>query len=364
MKHIYPICDLTYPKLSLLPFPSVPQERKVSLLTLPLLLRRIGMMLVVLFAFGILLKGQTTFTLTLGADANWTTAGWVKTGTATLATYPGQVGSETHIVVINGAGAANSTLTLNANITQSVSDVSINIAAARTPTLAITTNTLTMSGNLSGNGILTMTTGTLNLAGNNTFSGAFTCGTGTVNYNGAAENVAGLTYNNLTISGGNTKTLAGAASVGGILNLTLGVFRLGANNLTLTNINAVSGSPFSNTNMVETNSTGRFIRSATAINPQFSGTYPIGSNGYYNPFIISALPAGASAPRSVSVIAVPSNPGILTNGLNKYWDIVTSGISTDESTVLSFQYNAGEVIGNPFLSLPYTNTSGSWAVAT
>ena len=234
------------------------------------MLKRIGVATVVFFVAILVSWGQTTFTLNLAASANWTTAGWVKTGTVTAAAYPGQVGGETHIVVINGAGGANQTLTLNANIIQSVSDIAINIAAGRTPTLAITTNTLTMSGVLSGNGTLTMTTGALNIAGNNTFSGSFTCGTGTVNYNGAAQSVAGLIYNNLTISGGNTKTLSGPVSVGGTLNLTLGVLQLGANNLTLTNTTAVSGSPFGVTKMIETNSTGRFIRSATAINPQFS----------------------------------------------------------------------------------------------
>ena len=265
---------------------------------------------------------------------------------------------------MRGGSFEKNTLTLDANIIQSVSNVSINVAAGRTPTVATGVNTLTMTGNLSGNGTLTMTTGVLNIGGNNTFSGTFTCGTGTVNYNGAAQSVAGLTYNNLTVSGGNTKTLAGAVSVGGTLNLTLGVLRLGANNLTLTNTTAVSGAPFSVTKMIETDGTGRFIRSANAINPLFSLTYPVGSNGYYNPLIISALPAGAAAARSVSIRAVPSNLGILTNSLNKYWDIVTSGITTDVSTVLSFQYNAGEVVGSPLLLQPYTNTSGSWAVAT
>src|ERR1035437_3480783 len=184
--------------------------------------KRAGIVVMLFFAFMIISWGQTTFTLNLAANANWTTAGWVKTGTATLATYPGQVGSETHVVVINGSGPTDRTLTLDANINQSVSDVSINIVGGRTPTLAINANTLTMSGNLSGDGTLTMTTGTLNLAGNNTFSGTFTCGTGIVNYNGAAQNAAGLIYNNLTISGGNTKTLNGAASVGGTLTLTSG----------------------------------------------------------------------------------------------------------------------------------------------
>ena len=352
----------------LLPFSSgclVNKRKWKTQLKMTPVMKRIGLATVVFFAAIMVSWAQTTFTLTLAANANWTTAGWVKTGTATAATYPGQIGAETHIVVINGAGGANQTLTLDANITQSVSNVTINIAAGRTPTLAITTNTLTMSGALSGNGTLTMTTGTLNVAGNNTFSGTFTCGTGTVNYNGAAQSVAGLIYNNLTISGGNTKTLSGPASVGGTLNLTLGVIQLGANNLSLTNTTLVSGAPFGITRMVETNGNGRFIRSATALNASFAATnYPVGSNGYYNPLIITSLPLGVSSAKSISIRAVPSNPGILTNSINKYWDIITSGITSDATTALSFQYNAGEVVGNPLLFLPYTNTSGSWAVAT
>ena len=240
----------------------------------------------------------------------------------------------------------------------------------RIQTLSLSTGTISVTGNITmataTQNALTFTgAGVLNIGGD--FlpgTGSFTPSTGTVNYNGAAQSVAGLTYNNLTVSGGNTKTLAGAVSVGGTLNLTLGVLRLGANNLTLTNTTAISGAPFSASKMIETDGTGRFIRSANAINPLFSLTYPVGSNGYYNPLIISALPAGGAAARSVSIRAVPANLGILTNSINKYWDITTSGITTDASTVLSFQYNAGEIVGSSLLFQPYTNTSGTWAVAT
>ena len=107
----------------------------------------------------------------------------MKSGTATTATYPGQVAGENHIVVIgvtgNGTGRI---LTLNVNITQSVSNVSINYTGTRTATLAMGNNSLTMTGNLTGNGIVTMGSGSLTIGGNNTI-GTFNCGTGTVIYN-------------------------------------------------------------------------------------------------------------------------------------------------------------------------------------
>ena len=73
--------------------------------------------------------------------------------------------------------------------------------------------------------------------------------------------------------------------------------------------------------MIETNSIGRLIRSANATNDSFNLTYPVGSGGYYNPFIITGLPAAAAAARTVSVGAVPINLGILANSINKYWDL-------------------------------------------
>jgi gliding motility-associated-like protein len=227
------------------------------------------------------------------------------------------------------------------------------------------TRTINLSGNLTGTADLIFSSGTLNIAGDFSNTGTFTYGTtSTVNYNGTAQQVKGTTYYNLSINGGDVKTLAGPTQVNGNLTLTSGVLQLGDYDVTQANVLAIGGSPFSLSNMIETNGAGRYIRSATANNLSFNQTYPVGSGGYYNPFIITGLPNLAGAARTISVGAVPADPGVLTNTLNKYWDISVTNITPGPVTVLSFQYNAGEIIGDPLLFQPYTNGSGSWALAT
>jgi fibronectin-binding autotransporter adhesin len=231
-------------------------------------------------------------------------------------------------------------------------------------TIAAAGQTINLSGNLTGTGGLSFTGGILNISGNFSNSGTFTCGTGTVNYIGAAQQVKGTTYNNLTVLGGNVKTLLNPAIVNATLTLTSGVLKLDDNDLTLNNTTAIAGSPFGITNMIETNGAGRFIRSANAANQSFNLIYPVGSGGFYNPLIITLLPNSGAAPRIISVGAIPTNLNIVSNSINKYWDLSATNIATQPTTVLSFQYNAGEVVGDPLLFQPYTNGSGSWAIAT
>jgi hypothetical protein len=235
--------------------------------------------------------------------------------------------------------------------------------------ISFTTGTLTVSGNIimSGasdrNAITFSGAGALNAGGNFT-GGGFTSGTSTVTYNGSAQLAGGYSYYNLVINGGSTKTLDASATVANTLTLTSGIIRLGAYDLTITSANAVGGSPFSVTKMIETDGAGRFIRSGSLNNNAFNQTYPVGSNGYYNPLVISGLANIAAAARSISVRAVPSNLGVLTNIINKYWDLSATNITTNAAMVLSFAYNAGEVIGDPSKIQLHTNTSGSWAKAT
>ena len=184
----------------------------------------------------------------------------------------------------------------------------------------------------------------------------------TVNYYGTNQNVAANTYSNLIISGGNIKTLIGSALVNGTLTLTSGVFQLSSFDLTFAN--SIAGAPFGLTKMIETNGAGRLIRSGNVANESFNMTFPVGSGGYYSPLIISGLPVGGAAARSLSVRAVPANAGVLSNTINKYWDLSATNITNAVTNAFSFQYNAGEIVGDPLLFLPYTNTSGSWAVAT
>jgi hypothetical protein len=69
------------------------------------------------------------------------------------------------------------------------------------------TNDITMA-TATQNVITVSATGVINLGGDfNPGTGTFNAGTGLVNYNGIDQNLAGLTYYNLTISGSGNKTL-------------------------------------------------------------------------------------------------------------------------------------------------------------
>ncbi|MDP4208648.1 MAG: autotransporter-associated beta strand repeat-containing protein [Bacteroidota bacterium] len=79
----------------------------------------------------------------------------------------------------------------------------------------------TVNGNIAGTGAITSGSGTIAIGGDWTNSGAFTCGTGTVNYNGtASQAIAGLTYNNLTLSGTGTSTFSATATINGTLSVS------------------------------------------------------------------------------------------------------------------------------------------------
>jgi len=244
------------------------------------------------------------------------------------------------------------------------------LAASKHNEILISTGILNVTGNISMQGtsdrnyIIASGNSIINVGGDIT-GGGFTCSTSTVNYNGINQNIGSYTYNNLTISGGGTKSLTGVSTINGTLTLTSGNLRLGNFDLTITNVIPVAGS-FSATTMVESSGAGHFIRSANATNESFNLTYPIGSGGFYNPLIISGLPAGAAAARTMSVRAEPSDLGILSNTIMKYWDLDDNNtLTTNGSTVLSFQFNIGEVIGDPLLFQPFNDviTPGVYTLA-
>ena len=63
-------------------------------------------------------------------------------------------------------------------------------------------------------GSLTVTGATLQIAGDVTNNGTFIASAGTIEFNGtAAQTIPAIAYDNLTLSGGNTKTLAGNISI-------------------------------------------------------------------------------------------------------------------------------------------------------
>jgi hypothetical protein len=90
--------------------------------------------------------------------------------------------------------------------------------------LLLSTGSATISGNISMNPIAVRSditfsgAGTLNVGGTIT-GGTLGTTTGTVNYNGNSQNVGTYTYNNLILSNSGTKTLAGSVTTNGALTL-------------------------------------------------------------------------------------------------------------------------------------------------
>gem|GEM_PF-1293641 len=144
---------------------------------------------------GTLAANASNITISGTADQNigrFTTTGTVTmTKTGGTATFTGNVGGSG--LTINGAGG---TLSLGTGLTHTF------------------TNWTRTNGTLNGGSSTLKISGTVNGTG-----GTFTSSTGTVEYNAnGAQTVAGLTYNNLTLSGSGLKTISGV-TVNGVLSM-------------------------------------------------------------------------------------------------------------------------------------------------
>jgi uncharacterized repeat protein (TIGR02543 family) len=244
-----------------------------------------------------------TSTATGGA---WTTPATWSSGTVPLAT-------DSVVIATIGAG----TVTTGGNRT--CAGLTINSGANLTMANG---NVLTVNGNVSGTGTWTMPTGggnsvTVNFTGDWSFSGTltaanrmspvangsgdqtvtgtvtfrnftinksggtifltvtptisntFTMTAGNVSYNGVAQTVLSATYPaNLTLAGSGTKTLTGATTVGGNLDVGSGTtFTVAGYNITVTGTTSVSGT------LIHSSTTGTKI---------FTGLVTINSGGVWN----------------------------------------------------------------------------------
>ena len=231
--------------------------------------------------------------------------------------------------------------------------------------ITLNAGTMNITGILSC-AALTGNSGIINIGGNFNPT-TYTINTSTVNYNSSsAQNITGIGYFNLVSSGGGSKSLQGNTTVAGNLNLNSGVIQLSNYNLTLTGTTGllqITGS-FSNTNMIETNGNGLLIFSnANLIGADLNGTYPVGnigagSNPDYNPVLISGL-TGAAANRTFSIGVYTGQ--LFVDGINRYWLINQTGVTGTPS--LSFTYVTTESSSDFTKYQPYTNISGSWALA-
>lgn len=184
-----------------------------------------------------------------------------------------------------------------------------------------------------------------------------------------AQDVAPLSYGNLSVSGGNTKALVGDVSVGGILDLINGNISLGsaAWNLTLgpqASVTAPGG--FGNARMVVCNGSGSLIKQGLT-SADFSIIYPVGTGSYYTPFEITALSATAAGTGYISVRAVagtaPGPPSAAGTDLLKYWSIATSNISVTSADISMTYINPEEVGpgGDQSKYVPFLYSHGAWS---
>ena len=148
----------------------------------------------------------TNTAVTQSIDGFTTTGTVSMTKTAGTATFQGNVSGAG--LTINGLGG---TLNLGAGLTHEFSGTWIRDDG----TLYGGSSTLKIAGSVNGS------------------IGTFTAGTGTVEWNGAEQTLAGVTYNNLTLSGSGIKTLSAGTIINGALTLTNGTLTIGPDTLTI-----------------------------------------------------------------------------------------------------------------------------------
>lgn len=315
--------------------------------------------------------GGTVFTLVLNGFTNNGTFNMAAPGSATthvLNVSGNMVLNNSSVLnLINGSNVANLNLTRSGAQTISggtptsvdLNNLSINSTSQTT----LSNFNLNIRGDVSVDGILNLgsqtanrataggnfligTTGILRIGGTNTFPTNYTTNTltagSTVEYNGTNQNITGLAYSNLTTSGGSTKTLVGATTVNGTLNLTNGIVALGANNLLLQVGSSISGTP-SSINNILASGTGEIRRYFDAPG---SFTFPVGTGSVYTPLTLNISSATFGTPgtnfiglRSLPVVA-PSQLDA-TFSITKYWATTATNIS-GVNGALAATYNVAE----------------------
>jgi hypothetical protein len=241
------------------------------------------------------------------------------------------------------------------------------VAFAGTGTLAgnsTTLNNLTTNGNLTAsssstvNGTLTLASGTFTVGANNlTISGSINRTSGNIDASNAsatvvfggssAQTIPASTFtgniNNLTLNNTAGVITNQALTINNTLNLTNGIFTLGANNLTLSgSLHATNNG--STTSYIHTNGTGAFIRSISTTGVDYK--FPVGLSDYAPisvNFTGGTISSSILASRAVSGLHPEATDGAYIR-TNMYWEMNQTGMTNPQYNV-SFTY-PGVVIGS------------------
>ncbi len=221
-------------------------------------------------------------------------------------------------VSFNGTGSQNiPAFTFN--------NLSTATGGTKTLTGTVTVNTVVAVG---ASSTLDLSSQTLTLAGSGTplvINGTFTASTSTINFTStSATNIAGATYNNINLSGSNTKTAQGAISVNGLLTIASGVtFDLGTNTLSGATLTT------SGTGILKTSNTGN-----------------------------TPIPSGRNWTMDVQFVA-SSNQNVPAGTYSKTLSIQgsnTAKLMNGNITVNTLDLTSGSIVLNDINGTPYTLT--------
>ena len=222
-------------------------------------------------------------------------------------------------------------------------------------------STISLNGNKSIIGPVTITNGTfdaapgnfnLSLTGNwtnNSSATAFTARSGNVTINGSTPQTIGgsfsTSFNGLTMNNSTGATINIDETVNGTLTLNSGVISIGTNNFIFgTAAGAVAGLPSSSSMII--GNTGGQLRKLSTANGTF--TFPIGDDLLnYTPITLnttgSAYLPGAFTGVNVTRLKHPNNANV-NNYLNRYWSVMTPGITSASCTATAV-YVPSDVVG-------------------
>lgn len=253
-------------------------------------------------------------------------------------------GSASSNLIIGGSGSLG-TLYLDQatpGTTNNFSTFTINRSSSGLVTLG---NALTI-----GTGGLNLTNGSLadggnvvTLAGNITGTGSH-IGSGKISMTGSGSTISSVSLGNLELNNAGGFGLSGSPSIGGTLNFVAGKLNIGSNNLVFGIAAAVSGT-LSSSSMIVANGTGQ-VRKLYTTNGSF--LFPIGDNTNYTPITLNftggTYAVGAYAAVNVKTTKHPNNANV-SDYLNRYWSISTSGITSPVYAVSAATYVPGDVAG-------------------
>jgi hypothetical protein len=262
-------------------------------------------------------------TITIASGGTFTNNGTFNAGTGTVAF----AGTGT----LTGNATTFNNLTTNGNLTASSSSTVNGTLTLNSGTLTVGANTITLNGSISrtsGNIDASNTSATVVFGGSTAQTIPASTFTGNIN-NLTLNNTAGVITNQ-------------ALTINNTLNLTNGIFTLGANNLTLSgSLHATNNG--STTSYIHTNGTGAFIRSISTTGVDYK--FPVGLSNYAPisvNFTGGTISSSILASRAVSGLHPEATDGAYIR-TNMYWEMNQTGMTNPQYNV-SFTY-PGVVIG-------------------